>query len=194
MNNLSQKNNDDIKIIKILPFKYKFLLSIFFMLSCFLIYAQIQEIIKFGYNPITFKDLIALCIFIPLFVILVLFFKQRISRLTFIKINTFYCLFLAILNCYLLYIGLKKASYCNLSPSILRNGYPPCYYEIRDYEKIVFIFYHIYLIFIISTGSLILALSKENLIRTKSYLNLLLFISLFFITFIPEVIKYIIQN
>lgn len=178
------------RIITLLPLKYRFLLFFLFIVSGVMIGALIKEFIKFGYNYDLSQGITAVFIFIPLFFLLLKFFEQKINRNTIVKVNIIYCLFLAILNFYLLYIGLEKGAYCHISPSMLRNGYPPCYYELKEYERMAFIFYHIYVIFIISFGSLILLFSQEITKTTKICKKLLFFIMLCITTLIPEIIEY----
>lgn len=197
--NLSQKNdsqNNDAKIITILPIKYKFLLFGLFTLSSFFVYKLIKELLRFRHHYNNTLDILLLSLFIPLFFILLLTFKHKINSIAIIKIHTLYSLFLFFLSCCIFYFFIHIASSCHFTPTdVLRNGYPPCYEKIKVYHKFYsIIFYNIFLIFTISSASFVFLFRKKQFIEFNRKNSILFSFFLFCITIIPALIEIIVKQ
>ena len=180
--------SEDNKVIDILSLKYKLLLLFLFIVSSIFIHSQIVEIPS--YNSF---DLFTIVSFIPLYLILLFFFKRKISECEIIKTNILYGLFLLIIIAIFFYNGFNKAVYCHLSPSLLKHGYPPCYYDIRKIE--LFIYYLFFVMFIISTISVILSFTSSKKEKRNNILfSVISFTCLCLVTFIPQIFKYLITT
>lgn len=192
MNNLSQKNNDALQQAK-LPKKYIFLLIFFLISSGYLLTTLVYQnnIHKDIENHEKIYGVLALCIFMIMYLMFYLAIKARIINSIFIKVNlicSFALFIIFIYNfCHLLDLG----SLCPFPAGETYNAYLECHRKVMHYYNLAFLNYNLAAIFILSLSAIISAFSKTLRYPNNTSLHFsTIIIFTIIIFFIPPLIEY----
>lgn len=182
---------------KKLPKKYILLLG-------FLLISTGYLLALFVYQNIKYKDIenygktngvLALCIFITLYLIFCWVIKSRVNNITFVKVNLIYSSVLSVIFIYNFYHLFELGSLCPFPAGETYNDYLECQKKVMNYYNLAFLNYNLAVIFILSSSAIIFAFSKtvSYINNTKLYFSTLTIFTAV-ISIIPPVIEYLILH